>query len=230
MLLGILSMAVSALIGGLVEIPSTPFSWPQSDYVFTIDVSGWTDVRSPDFFSCLVATSIMFFVLVFDLVGVQYGIARSAGLLVDDKIPNSKEIMMASGLGTMVAACLGCSPLIIANESMTAIVEGGRTGLVAVTVGVCFGLSVFFAPLIHTVPREAQGVPLTFVGAFMMSTCAHINWKDLRQSLPSFVCISLMPFTHSIDAGLIGGLLLDAVFSMVDWLRLYCSKSTSQVF
>ncbi len=47
----------------------------------------------------------------------------------------------------------GTTPLIIAAESAVGIKEGGRTGLVAVTISACFGLSVFFAPFLQSIPQ-----------------------------------------------------------------------------
>lgn len=43
----------------------------------------------------------------------------------------------------------GTTPLIIAAESAVGIKEGGRTGLVAVTISACFLLSLFFAPVLQ---------------------------------------------------------------------------------
>lgn len=47
----------------------------------------------------------------------------------------------------------GTTPVIIAAESAVGIKEGGRTGLVAVTVAACFGLSIFFAPFLQSIPQ-----------------------------------------------------------------------------
>lgn len=47
----------------------------------------------------------------------------------------------------------GTTPVIIAAESAVGIKEGGRTGLVAVTIAACFGLSVFFAPFLQSIPQ-----------------------------------------------------------------------------
>lgn len=47
----------------------------------------------------------------------------------------------------------GTTPVIIAAENAVGIKEGGRTGLVAVTVAGCFGLAVFFAPFLQSIPQ-----------------------------------------------------------------------------
>ena len=53
----------------------------------------------------------------------------------------------------------GTTPVIIAAENAVGIKEGGRTGLVAITVSACFGLSVFFAPFLQSIP-QVRGAPL----------------------------------------------------------------------
>lgn len=55
----------------------------------------------------------------------------------------------AAATGTALGAACGTTPLIIAAESAVGIKEGGRTGLVAVTVACCFGVSTFLSPLLQ---------------------------------------------------------------------------------
>lgn len=40
----------------------------------------------------------------------------------------------------------------------------------------------------------------------MLGLIRHLNWDDHRTSLPSFFTISLMPFLHGIDNGILAGL------------------------
>lgn len=71
----------------------------------------------------------------------------NAGLVQDGQVPGAVVTYLAAALGTGLGAVTGTTPLIIAAESAVGIKEGGRTGLVAVTVSGCFLLSVFLAPL-----------------------------------------------------------------------------------
>jgi xanthine/uracil/vitamin C permease (AzgA family) len=51
----------------------------------------------------------------------------------------------------------GTTPLIIAAESAVGIKEGGRTGLVAVTVAGCFMCSMFLAPFMQVGSERKLG-------------------------------------------------------------------------
>jgi AGZA family xanthine/uracil permease-like MFS transporter len=47
----------------------------------------------------------------------------------------------------------GTTPVIIAAENAVGIKEGGRTGLVALTVSGCFGVALFLAPFLQSIPQ-----------------------------------------------------------------------------
>jgi xanthine/uracil/vitamin C permease (AzgA family) len=78
---------------------------------------------------------------------------------------------------------------------------------VALTVAFGFFISLFFAPLIASIPPYATGPALILVGAMMMENLVDIDWADVRQSVPAFVTIVTMPLTYSIAYGVIAGLM-----------------------
>lgn len=114
---------------------------------------------------------------VFDVSGVMFGCARLGGLQdMDGSIPGSKWAFCAAAIGTIVAAILGCSPIIIHIESVAGIKEGGRTGLTAVTISFWFALALFFAPLLGDVPVYSTAPVLMLIGSMMMGQSSEINW------------------------------------------------------
>ena len=46
--------------------------------------------------------------------------------------------------------------------------EGGKTGLTAVTTGLAFFVSIFFAPIFASIPPWATGGALVIVGSMMV--------------------------------------------------------------
>ena len=113
---------------------------------------------------------------------------------------------MACALGTVISACTGNSPIIIAVECTAGIVEGGRTGLTAITAALLFFLSLFFAPLFGSVPLEASAPVLILIGSMMVQDVGEIKWSDPKVALPAFLTIVLMPLSHSISNGIWFGL------------------------
>jgi AGZA family xanthine/uracil permease-like MFS transporter len=107
----------------------------------------------------------------------------------------------------MVSASLGSTALNAYIENATGIAEGGRTGLMALTVAVLFALTLLFAPLVGFVPGFATAPVLVLVGALMLGEIRHIPFEDLTEAVPAFLTIVLMPLTFSIAEGLAFGFL-----------------------
>lgn len=74
------------------------------------------------------------------------------------------------------------------------------------TTGICFFISIFFAPIFASIPAWATGCTLILVGAMMARACTDINWRYTGDSIPAFVTMAVMPFTYSIAYGLIAGI------------------------
>jgi len=153
---------------------------------------------------------------IFDVSGVVYGLMCLAGLSEKDEqnnvvVPGSKWAFIGSGVGTMIAACLGCSPIIVHIESAVGIKEGGRTGLTAVVVSCWFLVSLFFAPLFGSIPPEATAPVIVLIGASMMGQASEIDWKEMRIAIPAFLTLIVMPFTFSIPNGIACGMVSNGI-------------------
>lgn len=152
-------------------------------------------------------------ICVFDISGVIFGLATLGGIMKEDgEIPGSLWAFIASGMGTLLAALTGSTPIIVCVETAAGVKEGGRTGLTAVVTGLYFALSLFLAPLFASVPELATAPVLVLVGVMMMGESGKIHWERMNDALPAFLTIILMPLTYSITNGMIFGLLAAAGF------------------
>ncbi len=149
----------------------------------------------------------MLFVDMFDTIGTLVGVTTKAGMLKDGKIPNGKRAFMADAIATTTGAMLGTSTVTTFVESASGVIEGGRTGLTAFSTGVCFLLSLFFAPLFLSIPAAATAPVLILVGLMMMTPIKDIDLSDYSEAVPSFVCIIFMPLAYSISDGVLLGLI-----------------------
>ena len=153
---------------------------------------------------------------IFDVSGVMFGLAVLGGLDREDAdgnvvVPGSRWVFISAGLGTMLAALLGCSPIICQLESAAGIKEGGRTGLSAIVVSAWFTLSLFFAPLLGAIPQEATAPVVILIGASMMGQASEIDWTRMRVAVPAFLTLAMMPFSFSIPNGIAFGLGADII-------------------
>lgn len=115
--------------------------------IFHLDFSDlFSKAPNPAAWSAVLAYSL---VMIFDIGGAMFGLGNLAGLVQNGNVPGSVVTYLSAAAGTALGAVTGTTPLIIAAESAVGIKEGGRTGLVAVTVAGCFALSMFLAPLLQ---------------------------------------------------------------------------------
>ncbi|KAI9156141.1 hypothetical protein LWI28_001229 [Acer negundo] len=158
------------------------------------------------------------YVDILDTTGTLYSMARFAGFTDQNgDFEGQYFAFMSDATSIVVGSLLGTSPVTVFIESSTGIREGGRTGLTALTVGGYFLLAFFFTPLLASIPAWAVGPPLILVGVLMMKSVVEIEWDDMRQAIPAFVTLILMPLTYSIAYGLIGGIGTYMVLHIWDW-------------
>lgn len=159
------------------------------------------------------------YVDILDTTGTLYSMARFAGF-TDEKgdFEGQYFAFMSDATSIVVGSLLGTSPVTAFIESSTGIREGGRTGITALTVAGYFLLAFFFTPLLASIPAWAVGPPLILVGVLMMRSVVEINWEDMREAIPAFVTLIVMPLTYSIAYGLIGGIGTYIVLNLWDWV------------
>ncbi|MGN0908341.1 MAG: NCS2 family permease [Succinivibrio sp.] len=138
----------------------------------------------------------------FDNIGTLIGVTKAAGLMdKDGKIENIDRALMTDSVGTMVSAIMGTCTVTSYVESTAGVNVGGKTGLTAVTVGICFLLAFVFAPLFGLIPAFATAPALIIVGAMMMKNITGVNFGDYTDSIPAFLTVIMMPMSYSIANG-----------------------------
>ncbi|KAK4268450.1 hypothetical protein QN277_025106 [Acacia crassicarpa] len=158
------------------------------------------------------------YVDILDTTGTLYSMARFAGFVdLNGDFEGQYFAFLSDAVSIVVGSLLGTSPVTTFIESSTGIREGGRTGLTALTVAMFFFLALFFTPLLASIPAWAVGPPLILVGVMMMRCVVEIKWDDMREAIPAFVTMLLMPLTYSIAYGLIGGIGTYVVLHVWDW-------------
>lgn len=165
--------------------------------VFKVDFSS---VKILDF--AVIMFSFLF-VDLFDTLGTLIGVSSKANMLdKDGRLPRIKGALMADAVATSVGAVLGTSTTTTYVESAAGVTEGGRTGLTAVVTGLLFLLALIFSPLFLTIPSFATAPALIIVGFYMMGSVVKIDFNDMTDAIPAFLCIIAMPLAYSISEGI----------------------------
>lgn len=180
-----------------------------------------------------IALFTFLYVDLLDTTGTLFAMAKFANMLDEEgNFEGQTAAFCVDGVATTVGAFMGTSPVTTYIESATGIELGGRTGLTALTVSFLFLLSIFFGPILASVPPWATGPALICVGAMMMKGVKEIDWNDYGEAIPAWICMILMPLTYSIAYGIIGGLMSYTVIngSVFLWDRLvnsFCPSCSS---
>ena len=148
------------------------------------------------------------FVDMFDTIGTLVGVATKADMLDEnEKLPNIRQALLADAIATSAGAVLGTSTTTTFVESSAGVGAGARTGLASMVTGFLFLLSIFFAPIFTSIPGFATAPALIFVGFLMVSSIIHVDFDDLTESIPAYLCMLAMPLAYSISEGIAIGVL-----------------------
>ena len=160
------------------------------------------------------ATTALAFCMVdmFDTMGTLYGACRGGGLLVknskgEEEVPNMNKAMLADAIATCTGAVCGTSTVTTFVESSAGVGAGGRTGLAAMVTAGMFFISMFLSPVAALIPACAYSAALVYVGILMVICVKDIDWSDPAIALPSFLTMTMMPFTYNISYGIAFGLI-----------------------
>ena len=179
-------------------------------------VFGKLDFSSVFSLNFIVVIFAFLFVDMFDTIGTLIGVSSKANMLdKDGKLPNIKGALMADAVATTVGAVMGTSTTTTFVESASGVSEGGRTGLTAVTTAILFGLSLFLSPIFLAIPSFATAPALVVVGFYMLTNVANIDFNDISEALPCYICIGAMPFFYSISEGISMGVISYVVLNLL---------------
>lgn len=160
------------------------------------------------------------FVDIFDTLGTLVGVATKADMLDSDgKLPHIKQALLADAIATSAGAIIGTSTTTTYVESSAGVAAGGRTGLSSVVTGLLFLVSIFFAPIFTAIPGFATAPALIFVGFLMVSSVIKIDFSDLTEAVPAYLCMLAMPLMYSIAEGIAMGVVSYVV------INLLCGKA-----
>jgi AGZA family xanthine/uracil permease-like MFS transporter len=108
------------------------------------------------------------YVDIIDCTATLYSMARFCSRVRKDEkdFPRSTVAFTVDAFCISMGSLFGLSPVTAFIESSAGIAEGGRTGLTAIVTGICFFISLFFAPVLASIPPWATGCTLILVSRF----------------------------------------------------------------
>jgi AGZA family xanthine/uracil permease-like MFS transporter len=163
----------------------------------------------------------LIFIDLFSSLAAANAVCRRAGLTDEQG-----RVLSADALATIGASLAGTTTTNVYGESASGVESGGRTGLVAIIVGLLFLMALFIHPLLVVIPPQATAPALVVVGLIMFSEAAEIDFSDPILGGSAAITILLMAVT-SISDGMAIGLMVyvAAMLLLARWREVHWMSS-----
>lgn len=143
---------------------------------------------------------------VFDATGTIRAVAEQAGLVnTRGHIINGGKALASDSVSSMLSGIFGTAPAAVYIESAAGTAAGGKTGIVAILVGLLFLMMLFFQPLAGLVPAYATAPALMYVGLLMMGNVSKLDFSDFTAAMSGLVCAIFILLSANIVTGIMIG-------------------------
>jgi AGZA family xanthine/uracil permease-like MFS transporter len=205
---------------GVAVLPTRLVTAPDFSLVGAFDFSAFAQLG-------VAATVLWIFSIMltdfFDTMGSLFGVGDAAGYLDrNGDLPEAHKPLLVDSVAAVFGGAVSASTATTYVESGAGVGVGGRTGWVAVVVGLLFLAAMPFSPVVAVVPVNATAPALIIVGYLMMRTitAGHsglqspglgretlpgVDFGDFAFGLPAVLIITVMPLTYSITNGIGAG-------------------------
>lgn len=186
---------------------------------FALFTEGLEWVPEATIMPCIMTVISFSMIDMFDTMGTVVGCASAAGLVDENGKPNNYEgIMLSDSVATCAGAVFGTSTVTTFVESGSGVAAGGKTGLTALSTTICFALAIFLMPLIASIPSAAASSALVYVGCLMLKGAKDLKIGTVKEAVPAFLTIALMPLSYSITNGIGFGILSYVVLEFFTYI------------
>lgn len=168
---------------------------------------------------CIMTVVSFCMIDMFDTMGTITGCSARAGLVDEKGKPLALDkCMYADSIATCTGAIFGTSTVTTFVESGAGVAVGGKTGLTSLVTAALFFLSIFLLPLFAFIPSAAAACALVYVGVLMMSNVKSIDFSSVKNAVPAFLTIIVMPLGYSITDGIGVGLLMYLIIALLEYV------------
>lgn len=215
----LLALILTTLLGipmGITKIPTSFFSMPSDIYSMfgKVDILGALNIIYLPFY-------LTFFMS--DFFGSQNtikNVAKEAKLLDENsKLKGLRNNFKIDSISTTIGGFFSSPIITIYAESMEGAKRGGKSGLSTLFAALLFCTMLFMTPLCAMVPTEALAPLLIILGISTLSSLRGLNYDEITNYLPAFICIAISIFSFNggnVGNGIAAALLIYAFIKLVN--------------
>ncbi len=205
-LVGMLVCTAIGLFVGVVEAPAALISSPPplSPVFLQWEVSLT--------FGILSVLMTVFILDVVDTMGTLVALGSETGQIDEEgRLIDIQRPFTADSLTIMFAGIVGTTSSGVFVESASGIKSGARTGISSIIVGLLFGASLLFTPIVTMIPSAVTGPAMMVIGMMMFASTRMLDFHEPTDFFPAVVTVSLMVFTYNIGIGICAGFIVYVV-------------------
>ena len=162
-------------------------------------------LKTGEFFVIMFA---FLFVDMFDTIGTLIGVSSKANMLdKNGKLPRIKGALMADAVATCAVLFLVLLPQQLSLRVLPAFPKAAVPVLPLLPLQ-SSSASLCSSPRSSLPSRPFATAPaLIVVGFYMLTNVVNIDFSDLSEAIPCYICIGAMPFFYSISEGIAMGVI-----------------------
>jgi AGZA family xanthine/uracil permease-like MFS transporter len=161
---------------------------------------------------------LIFELFILDLItcfGMCTALCKLGDLLTKEgMVPNGRFLSVVVGITNIFSGVLNGPPIVVSPESAAGIRAGAKTGLSTVVAGILFLFTLFFGPFFSSIPAAGTSPILVMTGLLLVKNVQNVDFMS-RYAVPAYMCLTLIPFTNSIFAGIGVGMACYLIISIV---------------
>ncbi|MEG2018140.1 MAG: NCS2 family permease, partial [Clostridium sp.] len=137
----------------------------------------------------------------------------------EGNLPDIDKCFKVDALATAFGGlfCMPCMTTYL--ESSVGVESGGRTGLTVISTSIAFAFALFFAPIALMIPSAATASAMIYIGVSMLSSMKNIDYDDVTESIPAFICVTFTIFANNIANGICIALPVYLIMKLVSGKR-----------
>jgi AGZA family xanthine/uracil permease-like MFS transporter len=153
--------------------------------------------------SMVTVVFVLFFIDLFDSAGTLTSIANVTGKINSKgEVEDIDKALVVDSGASVFGGIMGTTTCTTYVESAAGVQQGGRTGMTSIVIGILFLLTLFFAPLATSLPKEIDAAALIYVAVLFIRNIVDISWDDISEAAPAVLAMAAMPLTYSISHGI----------------------------
>ncbi len=196
-IISIIVWSVVAWVLGLAKFNGIVSAPPKMDLLMEFSL------RAALSASMVTVVFVLFFIDLFDSAGTLTSIANVTGKINSKgEVEDIDKALVVDSGASVFGGLMGTTTCTTYVESAAGVQQGGRTGMTSIVIGILFLLTLFFAPLATSLPKEIDAAALIYVAVLFIRNITDISWDDISEAAPAVLAMAAMPLTYSISHGI----------------------------